>query len=210
MKIFKMLFLTIVLTVSCLMMSCSSEEKGICQNPKGVSSYMERTTDVTIFWNPWRNADNYTIEYGLFGFSLGTGTRIVVQGRDKKITGLQPDTQYHFFIRSNCSVGDEVEFNGPNLLQTAPICPNPEDLRVIDITQTTIEIRWTPTTNRFVVEYGLSGFELGTGDDVTILDGFFAAYNLEPNTSYDFYVKARCSDYNSSDNETLLGLTTLP
>jgi len=47
-----------------------------------------------------------------------------------------------------------------------------------------------------LVEYGLSGFELGTG---TVVEGFYIYLaiimsSLELNTTYQVYVKARCSE----------------
>ncbi len=116
MKITRLLL--IIYCITLLFSSCNSDDDLTCINPKGLKISDIRSDGITIRWRLWRNADSYTIEYGLLDFEFGTGTRRLTVDPVLFIHGLQPNTRYEFYLRSNCSVGDAQEFNGPNSFLT--------------------------------------------------------------------------------------------
>ncbi len=76
-----------------------------------------------------------------------------------------------------------------------PTCPAPSMVMVSSTTTNTATVNWTEngTSTLWEVEYGVSGFTLGSG---TVLDNLSATsaqlMNLSPSTSYDVYVRSNC------------------
>ncbi len=75
------------------------------------------TNSITISWtdnlnDPAPNTE-YTIEYGLIGFTQGTGTILTNQSNPATITGLNAQTQYDFYVQANCDVNDNSYWKGP-------------------------------------------------------------------------------------------------
>ena len=79
-------------------------------------------------------------------------------------------------------------------------CEDPFELRVFDITNSTARLEWqnSNTSDDVKVEYGVSGFELGSGTILSVSGNNIVIDNLNANTSYDFYVQAICAVDNVS------------
>ena len=78
-------------------------------------------------------------------------------------------------------------------------CMRPVDVEAHDITQNDATITWTDTvTTDFVVEYGPSGFAMGTGTVVTVNADSIMLTGLAGNTPYDVYVRGICGADTSS------------
>jgi hypothetical protein len=76
---------------------------------------------------------------------------------------------------------------------SAPTCLPVSAVNATNITPTSADINWTSTTNNYEVEYGLAGFNQGSGTTVTgILANTTNIAGLLSNTSYDVYVRANC------------------
>ncbi|QAA80755.1 T9SS type A sorting domain-containing protein [Aequorivita sp. H23M31] len=75
-------------------------------------------------------------------------------------------------------------------------CPQPTNLTVSNVTQTSAELSWNPTGSEteWEIEYGPAGFELGTGTVVLDNDGTIGETltGLSPATYYEFYVTPLC------------------
>ncbi|WP_143337022.1 hypothetical protein [Dokdonia pacifica] len=66
----------------------------------------------------------------------------------------------------------------------------------------------TSNANSFEIEYGITGFSLGTGDRLTTSNSFALIENLTPNTTYDIYITSICSSESRSEPAELLAITT--
>lgn len=81
-----------------------------------------------------------------------------------------------------------------------PICPTPSSLSVLDLVATSVKLRWNsgsgsssfPGSN-YTVEWGPSGFVLGTGTIVNTNDTFLLLSGLSSGSSYQYYVKRNCA-----------------
>lgn len=75
-------------------------------------------------------------------------------------------------------------------------CPEPTNLTVTNITENSGRITWAPgdTETEWEIEYGLAGFELGTGTVVTDNDGEIGETisGLDPATYYEYYITPLC------------------
>ncbi|WP_460218340.1 hypothetical protein [Psychroserpens sp. MEBiC05023] len=101
-----------------------------------------------------------------------------------------------FYIRAQCENGDLTSWQGPIVLQVQEYCEKPYDLNA---SGSGPGFYWDYYYNNgdasyFQVEYGLQGFTLGTGTQITTNDEYtFDAMMAQGNT-YDFYVRALCEN----------------
>jgi len=82
-----------------------------------------RSTSAVIAWNNPGGATEFEVEYGLFGFQLGTGTRVTPNPTtpSAEITGLTPDTQYQYYVRAKCDTGATSVWSNTGFIQTLNI-----------------------------------------------------------------------------------------
>lgn len=110
---------------------------GVCINSPVVSSFMVmppsnlnviniNTTSVTLDWvgnNGFGTNTSYDIQYGLQGFTLGTGTTYQNNTPPYTISGLLPGTNYAFYVRENLHDNGTLysSWAGPRLFTTATL-----------------------------------------------------------------------------------------
>ena len=117
--------------------------------------------------------------------------------------------------------GNEVGFGSPGIdILSGTIaalcidnCNPPTDLNIESLFATNASISWTNTNNgessTYTLEYGLSGFELGVGNQVFgITETMGSITNLIPETNYDVYVRANCNDGSFSSFTGPINFTT--
>ena len=88
-----------------LVMSCSSDDDVTvpqCAKPTNVSASAVTFESATISWND-NNASSYTVEFGLSGFTIGSGTTSNTNENSIVLSGLTANTSYDVYIKSNCS-----------------------------------------------------------------------------------------------------------
>ena len=73
-----------------------------------------------------------------------------------------------------------------------PTCLQPSGLTTLNLTDTSADLAWTSTGTLFDLEWGLQGFVQGTGTTATGITGPHSISNLQPITSYSFYVRRNC------------------
>lgn len=91
-----------------------------CRPVKDILSKNITSSGATIEWNTATGADTaWIVEYGVTGFTPGTGTSVQVAADSIVITGLNPSTIYDFYIKGLCNTGDSSMNVGPNSFVTA-------------------------------------------------------------------------------------------
>ena len=100
-----------------------------CFKPTAIASTASTTTSVTLNWITG-GASNWQIEYGVPGFTLGTGTIINALSNPFTVTGLSPSSSYEFWLRDSCSATDLSDWAGPFTFSTScgnAVAPYVED-----------------------------------------------------------------------------------
>lgn len=79
-------------------------------------------------------------------------------------------------------------------------CETPDGLDVTEITHISATLNWTNANEvkNVAIEYGLSGFQIGTGTIIATSEVSAAVAGLTPNTTYDYYIIANCEVDNVS------------
>lgn len=103
---------------------------------------------------------------------------------------------YVFYVRTVCGDGGKGEWFGPKLLSIRDFCNTPKDLSV-----DYFGFRWTyspfpgnGSVSNYQVQYGLQGFTLGQGTTATVNTENYDGASMQGGQSYDFYVRAFCSN----------------
>ena len=78
-----------------------------CIAPQHVSLVSRSTTEATIAWR-MSQASRYCVEYGLTGFTPGTGTRDTVSALHATLGSLLPGTEYDVRVSSLCDEGEST------------------------------------------------------------------------------------------------------
>ena len=85
-----------------------------CPAPSGLALTSVSTDQATISWNG--TANSYNVEYGVTGFTPGTGNVDVTYTNSVNLTNLTPNTTYTLYVNSDCSTANDslsttVSFN---------------------------------------------------------------------------------------------------
>lgn len=102
------LFFVGLLSLGVVFTSCSDDDEpqqpeGTCETPTDLIVQNATATSVTLDWISAGSA--WTVEYGMAGFDIGTGTQVEVEAKPVTIDGLSAFTDYDFYVRNNCSSG---------------------------------------------------------------------------------------------------------
>ena len=84
----------------------------------------------------------------------------------------------------------------------APSCPSPNNLNVNNITHESANLNWEigggANQINTILEWGVEGFSLGEGTNLTVSDNSVELLNLSSSTSYQFYIQDDCGNNGSS------------
>jgi hypothetical protein len=180
----------------------------ICADPSalGVTNPDEFSADLS--WTPGGLESEWNIQWGDAGFALsGVGANIIngnVSGVEN-LTGLVPGASYDFYVQSVCgSALDSIStWVGPFNWAQPAFCLDPSNGGFTSLTTTSVDFGWlvNGTETNWTVEYGSSGFTLGTGTSIASTNDTVSLSGLASDTEYCFYVQANCgSTQDSSSN----------
>lgn len=95
---------------------------------------------------------------------------------------------------SACSTYESNSVTNPNSNAINPNCPAPANFEIVSATanQVTLHITASGTENQWQIQYGPHGFTPGQGTSILTHNTTVDVMGLNPNQSYDFYVRAKC------------------
>lgn len=165
-----------------------------CPTPTLLSVTDSTETTIELSWTAGGSEANWVIEYGLPGFTPGTGTTINVASNPANATGLTDNTTYEFYIYANCGGGNFSLEAGPVTGTTGIYCPAPQFFNFEYAANDTVSLQWIAggTETSWNIEWGPTGFALGSGTNYTTTTIPDSIMGLALGGVYDFYVQADC------------------
>jgi len=174
------------------------EPKPNCDAPENIFISEVLSDQATVSWTTTSGETNWEIEYGLSGFSQGSGTTVTASSTSTyNLTGLSSDTSYDFYIKTICDAGGFSDAVGPFSFRTQVSCPAPTGFIVNSVTSTTANLAWDINGGNelyWELEYGFDGFVLGTGNLVQAETNAIEISDLDALMNYDVYLRAHCDD----------------
>jgi len=90
-----------------------------CLAPTGLLTSNITNASIDLTWTDVAASGSSNIEYGVTGFTQGTGTVITgTTNTTENITGLIENTTYDFYVQSDCGGGDLSTWVGPITMST--------------------------------------------------------------------------------------------
>lgn len=165
----------------------------------------------TLGWNTltlttpllWNGCDNIVVEIcAQNDYDTGSGN---ASTRYTSMTGSKTYVRYfQDDVEGVCSVtsGDSTSSRRPNiqfdLSPSTLSCEYVCSFVGVATTGEDIELSWDGTGASYEIEYGLSGFTLGTGTVITTTNLTETIGSLSANTFYDFYIEQICTNGSSA------------
>ncbi len=213
----KNLFLILTL-IALTFQSCSSDDESIndpmveaCETPTNLSITEITADSATLNWESPNDNTAVEVEYGLTGFSPGTGNVVSTSQNSTSISNLSSGKTYDFYVQAVCTLDNmSAQSSVASFTTEVVLCLTPINLSVSEITADSAILNWeSPNDNTAVeVEYGLTGFSPGTGTVVSTSQNTISIEGLIPSSSYDFYVQAVCAADNMSPQSEVTSFTT--
>ncbi len=187
------------------------EARPNCVIPTNFQTTTVAVTQADLTWEQSSGASEWEIEYGLFGFVRGEGTKNNYDTTSGTLTNLLPNTTYQAYIKAKCDEGGFSDVASPIIFSTLERCRIPSNFRNTLRSNTTLGFDWSSFSAReWEIEYGISGFTQGNGQTLNSNATTISINNLTSDTSYDFYLRSVCSENDKSDYISLLNISTTP
>ncbi len=89
-----------------------------CPNPNGLTAVRDTAsnTNVNLTWNAGSTETQWEIQFGLSGFTIGSGTIVSSNSATATVTGIAAASAYDFYVRAKCSATDSSGWIGPVLV----------------------------------------------------------------------------------------------
>ena len=130
----------------------------------------------------------------------GNGTQLVTSSKPYTLTGLMANTDYDWYVRAICSIGDSSNWSGVASFKTAtaPSCSQPSALSDSKNTINSVELAWTEngTATQWEVGYNIVGSS--SNSQLIVNSKPFTLNSLTSGTDYEWYVRAICPAGNTS------------
>lgn len=187
-----------------VLFGCNQPEEETCPAPDFEAAQAGSGGGIQIY-DMTGNSELYgffEVQYGPNGFSFGSGTTQNINDNGT-ISGLAGGT-YDVYLRGNCGGTDWSDWAGPIslLIQggNSSSCDQPTNLRQY-WSDWNFNLLWDDVSDAsyYELEYGPSGFSLGSGTVETVNNSSFSDGVFSAGTTYDYYVRSNCGGGEWSD-----------
>ena len=146
-----------------------------CLDPYGLSASNGTSSSIDVSWTGGPNAASYNVEYGVTGYTQGSGTATTASTASTTITGLTAYTIYDVYVQADCGTNGTSSWAGPISYSTCPgAAPYLENF---DATPASLALTsatgacWTQSTNDvfdwIINNGGTTSSTTGPSDDIT-------------------------------------------
>ena len=173
--------------------------------PSNLTGSNTTASSTELSWTANGSETEWEIEYGLTGFSSGSGTKVVVSSNPYTLTGLTSGTEYDVYVKA---YSNDTTSENSNLYTFTTNLSAPSNLSASNIGYTSVDLSWTAngSETEWLITYSPSGSSVETSTIVT--SNPYTLEGLSIGTEYNVYVKAYVNGSNSA-NSNLLTFTTL-
>ena len=91
-----------------------------CLDPYGLSASNGTSSSMDVSWTGGPNAASYNVEYGVTGYTQGSGTTTTASTASTTITGLTAYTIYDIYVQADCGANGTSTWAGPISYSTCP------------------------------------------------------------------------------------------
>ena len=174
-----------------------------CLDPSDGTMIASGGLSATLAWteNNTPPAEEWNIQYGAPGFTLGTGTTVTnIPSNPYTLGGLTPGTDYCYYVQAVCGeTADSLSgWAGPFCFTTSIFCPEPNTLFATGTSGTEADLSWAPgdTETEWEISWGASPLAdpaTGTMESASVFPTL-SLTGLTAGEAYCFYVRANCGD----------------
>jgi hypothetical protein len=173
-----------------------------CPAPSNFVAITQTAFEIQFAWDANGNtSSNYEVNYGVAPYAQGAAGGTTVTGSSGSfaaVDNLMSDTNYNFYVRYDCGMGDFSTWQGAYTAATTISCPVITVLQAT-VTSSTLDITWTAggSETQWEVEYAVAGVitapGTGQGTNATqMAPTSLSLVGLTPDTAYDVFVRAIC------------------
>ena len=146
-----------------------------CLDPYGLTASNGTSSTIDVSWTGGPNAASYNVEYGVAGYTQGSGTTTTASTASTTITGLTAYTIYDIYVQADCGTNGTSTWAGPISYSTCPSgAPFLENFDAIPASQALTNATapcWTQSTNDvfdwLINNGGTTSNTTGPSDDIT-------------------------------------------
>ena len=146
-----------------------------CLDPYGLSASNGTSSSIDVSWTGGPNATTYNVEYGVTGYTQGSGTTTTASTASTTITGLTAYTVYDIYVQADCGTNGTSSWAGPISYSTCPGgAPYLENFDATPASQALTSATgpcWTQSTNDvfdWIINNGpTTSATTGPSDDIT-------------------------------------------
>lgn len=199
MKLFKKSFLVLIILAAGSFLSCSDDDENLLRVNGFTLSQQAGVIHVIVDANSESAYFELSAILAEYDYGPDGGQKIVIQNDSATVSlddfYLEKNKLYNFYVRAIGAAADASygKWVGPVKLTISKFCEQPYNLSFSS------SLSWEYYYNEtnasyYEVEYGLQGFESGSGVKIISNDTYTDRMILESGKTYDFYVKAFCTE----------------
>ena len=178
-----------------------------CLPPLGLRVTDVTNTEAHLQWQP----DDNNISYLLHFWGGGIDTFSTTYIASFQVLGLNANTRYHASVQVQCEYIEQPSIWSDTISFVTDHCPDATDLTAQEVHGNSVLLDWQcdESVSEWLVEWGLHGFDQGTGVTVTADRHPYLLTGLTGETTYDIIVRSICDDgYVSEGFSNRLTITT--
>ena len=187
-----------------------------CDTVSGLAAQVFVNT-AALSWTAGTNNSAYEVEYGMEGFTLGTGTTLSTLQTAATLEGLDYGTTYQAYVRAICRDTVYTEWSSPVTFttDTLPVieCPAVDSLVIDTLGLSFATVHWSFPAVDSSDSAALFHVVLMSGDEtlatIDTRDTLFSVDTLMPGTAYILSVATVC-DSSRQSVPRILAFATLP
>ena len=164
-----------------------------CLPPLDLRVTHKTNTQAWFAWTPEGNNISYRLHVWGGG---GYDTIVTTYLASGTVEGLYPASRYYAAVEVRCEYLDEPSVWSDTISFQTAACPDATDLVAREVHGNSLLLDWQcdESVGRWQVEWGLQGFDQGTGTTVIADHHPFLLTGLTGETSYDIDVRSLCDD----------------